>query len=332
MSDFSKSKVLALYRILAKYTDEQHQMSMQEILTHMELEGYPSSSDSVGRYIEQLQNELGVDVISCRGRNARYFIANRLLGKEELRLIVDAINASNFIDRTNAEKMITKLKETLSDYEAKELDRNVLGVSVAKAENRKILYNVDKIQKAIEENVQIEFNNLAWSKDKKLVKKNARLNTINPWALIWANDRYYLFGYDVKEKNGKFPERHYRVDKMADIQLTDVPRDGEKQFRRFDASTYVSRRIGMFSGEEQMIKVRIPEYLVGAFIDQFGKKIDVSAAGNESLQVTFHAVPSDMLFGWLVGMGQVEVLEPESVVTKMKELIESNRMFYEEKN
>jgi len=74
MTDFSKNRVLALYKILMKYTDEQHQIAMQDILWHMESEGYSCSEDSIRRYIKQLRNELGVDVISGRGRNASYFI------------------------------------------------------------------------------------------------------------------------------------------------------------------------------------------------------------------------------------------------------------------
>lgn len=64
MSDFGKNRVLALYKILTAYTDEQHQISMQDILVHMDAEGYYCSEDSILRYIKQLRNELGVDVIS----------------------------------------------------------------------------------------------------------------------------------------------------------------------------------------------------------------------------------------------------------------------------
>ena len=72
MSDFGKNRVLALYKILTAYTDELHQISMQDILVHMEAEGYSCSEDSILRYIKQLRNELGVDVISGRGRNAHW--------------------------------------------------------------------------------------------------------------------------------------------------------------------------------------------------------------------------------------------------------------------
>lgn len=110
---------------------------MQDILVHMDAEGYYCSEDSILRYIKQLRNELGVDVISGRGRNARYFIGNRLLEKEEMKLIIDSVNASNFIEKSIATKMIDKLKSTMSLYDAEELDRSVLGINIAKQRIRK---------------------------------------------------------------------------------------------------------------------------------------------------------------------------------------------------
>lgn len=297
MSDFGKNRALALYKLLARHTDEQHQLSMQEILVSMEKEGYSCSEDSILRYIKQLRNELGVDVISGRGRNARYFVGDRLLEKEEMKLIIDAVNASNFIEKGIASKMIDKLKGTMSIYDAEELDRSILGINIAKAENKKILYNVNLIQEALKKGVQISFDYMAWDKNKKLVKKSDRRYSMNPWTLIWANDRYYLYGYDVKEKDGRLNERNYRVDKLSNIELSEEPRSGRNQFSAFDANTYVSRRMGMFSGEEQKITVRIPEALVGSFIDQFGKKIILSEEAEGMLLVTFHAVASPILLG-----------------------------------
>ena len=158
MGDFSKNRVLALYKILIKYTDEQHQISMQDILVYMESAGHFCSQDSILRYIKQLRNELGVDVISSRGRNARYFIGDRLLEKEEMKLIIDSVNASNFIEKGVSSQIIDKLKSTMSIYDFEELDRSVLGINIAKAENKKILYNVNIIQKALSKGVRISFD------------------------------------------------------------------------------------------------------------------------------------------------------------------------------
>ena len=313
MSDFGKNRVLALYKILTAYTDEQHQISMQDILVHMDAEGYYCSEDSILRYIKQLRNELGVDVISGRGRNARYFIGNRLLEKEEMKLIIDSVNASNFIEKSIATKMIDKLKSTMSLYDAEELDRSVLGINIAKAENKKILYNVNLIQEALSKGVQISFDYMVWDRNKKLVKKSDRRYNMNPWALIWANDRYYLYGYD-------------------NIKLSNIPRAGKSQFRIFNANTYVSRRMGMFSGKEQVITVRIPDMLVGPFIDQFGKRITISEYTEGMLLVTFNAVASVILLGWLLGLQYVEVLEPQSVRNAMTDLIKQNMEIYSKKN
>lgn len=332
MSDFSKNRVLALYKILIKNSDEQHSISMQDILDHMASEGYSCSEDSVLRYIKQLRNELGVDVISGRGRNARYFIGNRLLEKEELKLIIDSVNASNFIEKSIATKMIDKLKSTMSKYDSEELDRSVLGINIAKAENKKILYNVNIIQEALAKRVQISFDYMGWDKHKKLVKKYDRRYNMNPWALIWANDRYYLYGYDVKKTGDVFVERNYRVDKLDNIQLSDVPRDGKTQYRSFNANTYVSRRMGMFSGKEQAITVRIPEYLIGAFIDQFGKRITISEESEDMLQVTFYAAPSVILLGWLAGLKVAEVVGPLDVREDIINLLQQNMNLYNEKN
>ena len=332
LENIKKGRVLEVYKILLKYTDEQHKISMQDILSHMEEDGYQCSEDSVGRYIKQLRTELGVDIISSRGRNARYFIGDRLFEKEEMKLIVDSINASNFIEKTIARKMIDKLKKTISIYDEAELDRGIFGINVAKAENRKILYNLNKIQEALSKEVQISFYYMRWDKNKKLVRKSERRYNMNPWALIWSNGRYYLYGYDVKETDGLLKERNYRIDKLDDIQLSDIKRNGKSQFRYFNANTYVSRRMGMFSGEEQMITVRIPETLVGAFIDQFGKRITISDDIDGWILVSFRAVPSTIFLGWLIGMNNVHVLSPDSVRDKIKELLKKNICYYEEKN
>lgn len=81
-----------------------------------------------------------------------------------------------------------------------------------------------------------------------------------------------------------------------------------------------------------MITVRIPETLVGAFIDQYGKEIIISEESDGILLVTFHAVPSTILFGWMFGMKSVEIVEPCAIREKMVKLLEENKDLYSKKN
>ena len=51
-------------------------------------------------------------------------------------------------------------------------------------------------------------------------------------------------------------------------------------------------------------------------------------AEEKKLLVTFCAVKSNVLLGWLIGLGRVEVLEPEDVKEKMIALLDKNKDYY----
>ena len=322
MGKQGKNNALILYQVLMKYSDKEHPLSMSDIKDYMAEETAECGRDSISRYLNQLEEEMGIDIYRGKGQAARYYIDRRLLDKEELKLITDAVYASNFIEKGIADNMIKKLKTLRSIYDGEELDRSIQCVNVAKAENDRILENVRIIQEAIKKNKQIIFDYMKWNNHKQLVRKNIEGKySINPWTLIWANDRYYLYGYDTFEKDGVRKERHYRVDKLDNIEIMET------------------------TDQERRIKVRIPESLVGTFIDQFGKWIDIKeeaicqhieSADNEhnekaeekKLVVTFCAVKSNVLLGWLIGLGNVEVLEPEDVKEKMIALLDKNKDYY----
>ena len=101
-----------------------------------------------------------------------------------MKLIIDSINASNFIEKNIATKMINKLKSTMSTYESEELDRSVLGINIAKAENSKILYNVNLIQEALKKGLQISFSYMGWNKNKKLVKMALKRDKIKAKIIV----------------------------------------------------------------------------------------------------------------------------------------------------
>ena len=62
----NKSRILMLYRILEKYTDEDHQLSMEEILQKLYNKGFECEHDSVKRDIKLLREDFGVEIISER--------------------------------------------------------------------------------------------------------------------------------------------------------------------------------------------------------------------------------------------------------------------------
>jgi predicted DNA-binding transcriptional regulator YafY len=53
---------------------------------------------------------------------------------------------------------------------------------------------------------------------------------ISPWGLSWDDENYYLVGYDSQAEKIK----HYRVDKMLRIQMTNESREGKEYFNKLE--------------------------------------------------------------------------------------------------
>ena len=86
-------------------------------------------------------------------------------------------------------------------------------------------------------------------------------------------------------------------------------------FENIDPAIYSKNMFGMFSGENEMLSIQIPEYLLGVFVDRFGKDISVRKTENEHYVVHVQAMVSEQFFGWLTGLGKdVIILSPQKTV------------------
>ena len=181
-----------------------------------------------------------------------------------------------------------------------------------KTMNESIYYNVDILHNAISANLQITFEYTKWGMTDKIQLLNkGKLYCISPWMLSWTDGNYYLIGYD--DEQGKI--KHFRVDKMIRIAMTDEKRKGKEVFENIDPAIYSKNMFGMFSGENEMLSIQIPEYLLGVFVDRFGKDISVRKTENEHYVVHVQAMVSEQFFGWLTGLGKdVIILSPQKTV------------------
>ena len=68
---------------------------------------------------------------------------------------------------------------------------------------------------------------------------------ISPWGLSWDNENYYLIGYDSEA--GKI--KHYRVDKMLRIRISEEEREGGEHFRKLNMADYTRKSLRACSAE-----------------------------------------------------------------------------------
>ncbi|MCM1045934.1 MAG: WYL domain-containing protein [Candidatus Gastranaerophilales bacterium] len=319
-SSGQKLKLLYLVKILKENTDENHPMSTSELIGRLETYGIHSERKSIYDDIEKLC-DFGYDIIQVHSRlGGGYYLASREFELPELKLLVDAVQSSRFITTKKSRELIKKLEQMASRHDAGKLQRQVYVAGRIKTENESIYYNIDNIHRAIQEDLQISFQYLDWNLKKELAPRERGERLVSPWTLIWRDENYYLAAYDGQDRIIK----HYRVDKMGRVTLTDAKREGVEQFADLDLAVYANRTFGMFGGEEAIVTLKIPNRLIGVALDRFGREADIRPIGKDHFQIRAKVALSGQFFGWMAGIGgEVQVVSPQSVKESYREWLEN---------
>lgn len=311
-----KMKIVYLIKIFLEKTDENNGITMAEIISSLKAYGIEAERKSIYNDIDTLIQR-GMDIIGePRNKTFYYRLLNRKFELAELKLLVDSVQSAKFITAKKSDELIKKIESLASRYEASQLQRQVYVTERVKTRNESVYYNIDAIHTAIGENSKITFKYFQWDVHKKMVlKKGGALYEVSPWALAWEDENYYLVAFDSEEDIIK----HFRVDKMMDIELTNEKREGKSHFKEFDMAVYAKKVFGMFSGEEQNVKLLCENDMAGVMIDRFGKDIMLIPVDEEHFTTNVKVVASKQFFGWVFALGnKVKIIEPESVVKEIK--------------
>ena len=174
--------MLYLVRIFSQETDDDHGLTIQEIIDR--LEDYDVKADRKTLYqdFEELR-QFGYDVIADQvGHNTYYHLGARDFELPELKLLVDSVQAARFITDRKSKELISKLEQLASRYQAQQLQRQVLISGRVKTMNESIYYNIDRIHEAINVGNQICFQYCQWNVHKQIeLRRNGAMYRISPW-------------------------------------------------------------------------------------------------------------------------------------------------------
>ena len=231
-------------------------------------------------------------------------------------MLVDAVQSSKFITEKKSNQLIHKIEQLASRHEAQTLQRQVVVSNRIKTMNESIYYTVDAIHNAISENKKIKFQYYQWNVKKEMeLRHNGAWYHISPWGLSWDNENYYLVGYDSAAQKIK----HYRVDKMLHIKLSNESREGKEHFKKLDMADYAKKSFGMFGGKEQKVKMLVKNNLTGVIIDRFGKEVMMIPADDKHFTVNVDVHVSRQFLGWVFSLGEdIKIVGPDEVVEQMK--------------
>lgn len=315
-----KQKLLHLIKLFSERTDEEHGLSLAEIIASLDSAGIVAERKSLYDDFEVLR-VAGYDIDKRQEKSTTvYFLASRTFELPELKLLVDAVQSTKFITANKSNKLISKIESLASEHQAHSLQRQVYVSSRIKTMNESIYYTVDDIHRAIGENVQISFQYFEWNtKKEKVLRHSGKIYRVSPWGLAWEDENYYLIAYDTDA--GKI--KHYRVDKMTKLKVLTDKRDGAQTFGDFDMGNYSKKTFAMFGGKEELVVLRCANDLANIIIDRFGRDITIIPRDEGHFDVTVKVAVSPHFLSWLMTFPhRVKIEGPEWVKEEYIKLAE----------
>ncbi|MGN0464292.1 MAG: helix-turn-helix transcriptional regulator, partial [Acutalibacteraceae bacterium] len=253
----SKKKLLLIMDYLMKYSDEDNPVSTGELIEMLKRNGIVCERKSVYSDIEAL-SDFGFDIVKTRLGKGGYFIASRQFEEVEIRLLIDAVQSASFITPGKSKKLIKNIASLCSEEQMKKLSSRVYIDNRVKSDNETIYYSIDEIGRAIDSGRQIECDyakcrTVSKLKNGACVEKHLKLN---PYAMIWSADHYYLVANNPKYDN----LMHLRIDRMRNVSI--VEGSAVRPFSEvsdytdfFDVADYSRRIFNMYSGETEDIEL-----------------------------------------------------------------------------
>ena len=301
-----KLKLLYLARYLQEQTDEQHPKTVQDMIGYLADCGISAERKSLYDDLELLR-VYGMDVQSVKSRSYGYFLGERDFQLPELKLLIDVVQASPFLTQSKSMELIGKLEKLTSRPYARQLRRQVYVVNRVKTHNERLYYAVDGLSTAINEGKKVTFRYFDWTAEGgKAYRRDGALYETNPVALC-VDRHYYLVAYDPAICD----YRHYRVDRMEGLTVTDTARDPLPE--GFELGNYVRRIFDMYNGRTETVQLRFDRSLINVVMDRFGADAHLRPGG-DGVAVTAPVEVGPTFFGWLFQLGtQAELVAPEAI-------------------
>ncbi|MBQ6847677.1 MAG: WYL domain-containing protein [Clostridia bacterium] len=312
-----------MFDILTKYSDEEHPLNAAEIVRYLEEKGISAERKSVYDDIAALEY-YGCDIIKTDTPKVGWFIGERAFEIPEIFLLSDAVRSAKFISAKKTRELLSKLNGMLSVNQAKRREKGVYFSVAVKSGNEEIYYNIDKISRAIEDKRQIKIKYYQRRFDSnRQVSQSIKEMTLNPYALCWQDDHYYLIGNHIKYDN----LIHLRLDRIRGVEVLEGTARHFSEVSEykdcFDTSDYVDKLFGMYSGESEKIELWCSTQISEQLIDRFGEDIHITKSSKDGFHLSVNAVISDALVTWIINYGDcLRVIKPTRLIEMVKERAE----------
>lgn len=315
-----KLKLIYILDILKRYSDEDNPLNATEIAEKLAQFDVTAERKSIYDDIAHLE-QYGCDIIKATRPKKGWFIGDREFEVPEIYLLCDAVRSAKFISSKKTRELLQKLNLMLSVYQAKRWKNSVFFSIGDKSANEEIYYNIDTLSNAIENKKQVsfEYSSRVFDQNREVERKIKKM-VINPYALTWQDDYYYLIGNYSKYDN----LIHLRLDRINNVEIleTDARHFSEvsEYTDYFDIADYTNKLFGMHSGELYDVEFCCNRDITEQVIDRFSEKIFITKVNEKTFNFTVKAALSQALVTWIMNYGSgLKVVKPEILQDMVKQ-------------
>ncbi len=316
-----KLKLLYLWKTLLERSDEQHPITMQQLVGELAERNISAERKSLYHDLDTLR-DFGLDIRMVRkDRQTWYYVGERSFAVSELKMLIDSVLSSKYLTEKKTGELIRKLSALSGIYETQLAKRRVYVPDRIRSMNESLYRSIDRIHDAIASDTRLQFGYVAYTVDKqRKLRKDGQAYCVSPFAVVWNDAHYYLVAYDGAAGILK----HFRVDKMENLLPDPQPREGGALFSALDMAAYTRKNFHMFGGEERAVTLRFENHLAGVVLDRFGKDVEITAADDAHFTVTVPVAVSPQFFGWVCGLaGEAVVVAPDDVAAALRKQLDA---------
>ena len=213
-NDRKKLLILLILEVLERNSDEDHHLTQQEILRILESEyGVVCDRRSIKANVLDLV-DFGYDINMDDG----YYLASRDFEDAELRMLIDSVLFSRHISRIQGKRLIEKLAKQSNKYFRAKVSHVRSLPDLNRTDNKQVMIVLDTLNDAIEKKRKVRFMYNSYGTDFRLHPRRQEKYLVNPYQMVANNGRYYLIGNVDKYAD----INHYRIDRITDIEMTDL--------------------------------------------------------------------------------------------------------------
>ena len=319
--NFRKIKLLQLLEMLRQNTDEQHPMSTSSIISSLAQMEITCDRRTLAQDIATL-SDLGYEIMTTTvGHEKAYYVEDRNFSIPELKILIDAVQASSFITEKKSEELINKIASLAGSHRAEVLKRNMVCFNTRKHSNERIFYNVNDLEDAILRQKKVLFRYFDLNEiGERVYRRDGHRYVVEPIALVFNEDNYYLTCYSSRHDSTS----NYRIDRMDSVEVIDEDCCKKAIALRDQVATYTEQAFKMFGGQLEDIVLELDRGLIGVVYDKFGESVKMMPSGENKIIATVKVMISPTFWGWLFQFGnQMKIISPSSAVSMYAEKAQS---------